>query len=339
MRIGFVALVLLLAGCAEGGGDPAAPDSAVTASPAAVPTGVDYVLAKTWHRADGTTTTLPHDDYYAAVVWNDRLVATRYDGEVFAFADVIAPNGTVAETLRTTSSVVVNDAGTTIAWVATNGDVMTAWPDGRVKIGEVDLAAAGESVAYSAAAITGGPSCKEEEGGCVVYLNSGVGKPRTFDSHGVNDNPLPKVVTYKDVSGKNLVTYVDKVEDTRSCGGLVDLNADEPKPKWITCKNQAAQISPDGTLVIGLPGYYDGLGISEIAVLDAATGEQKSRYATAKDGFVSQWAWSKDGRLVFDFFQDGMWRLRAMTVDGEVTDIGDRVPGEDADSPFALIQH
>lgn len=344
MRVGLVAVLsslALLAACGDGGDASveAGPEPTATGTPAA-PTGPDYVVGKTWHRPDGTVVTLPHDNYYAAVVWNDKLVATRSDGEVYFIADVVAADGTVAETLKTTSSVVVNDPGTTLGWVDTKGVVRTAWSGGRVTIGQVDLAAAGETVAYFAAAVTGGPSCKEADGGgCVVYLNSGVGKPRTFDSHGVNENPLPNVVSYKDVTQKNLVTYVDKVTDDGSCSALVDLLAEDLKPKWRTCKNQAAQISPDGTLVIGLPAYFDGLGVSEIAVLDAVTGLQKSSYSTAKTGFVSQWSWSADGRVVFDFFQDGMWRLRAMTPDGEVVDIADPVPGTDTDSPFALIQH
>lgn len=345
MRVGLVAVLFplaLLAACGDSGGTPveAAPEATSTPSPTAAPAGVEYVVGKTWHRSDGTTVNLPHDDYYAAVIWNDKLVATRSDGEVFSFADVVGPGGTVAETLKTTSSVVVSDAGTTLAWVDTKGAVRTAWKDGRVKIGSVDLAAAGETVAYFPAAVTGGPSCKEADGGgCVVYLNSGAGKPRTFDSHGVNANPIPNVVSYKDVTQKNLVTYVDKVTDDGSCGGLADLLADDQKPKWRTCKNQPAQISPDGTLVIGLPAYFDGLGISEIAVLDAVTGLQKSSYSTAKTGFVSQWSWSSDGRVVFDFFQDDTWRLRAMTPDGEVTDVAEPVPGAETDSPFALVQH
>jgi hypothetical protein len=336
---------LLLAGCGDDDSSAVTPQSpAATAEPSSTPTGsntggVDYVVNGVWHRADGTTVNLPKSDYWSAVMWDDRLVATRSDGEVFALADVVAPDGTVVETLKTTSTVVANDKGTTIAWVQTDGKVMTAWKDGRVELGTVSLAAAGESIAYSAAGITGGPSCKESDGGgCIVYLNSGEGKPRTFDSHGVNDNPLPKAVSFKDVSEGGPTTYVDKVTDDGSCSGLADVKAENPAPKWTTCDHTADQISPEGAHVIGLPAYLDGLGVGRISILDAATGKATATHAPAANGFAADWAWSADGRLIFDRFESGTWHLMAMTPTGEVTEIGEPVQGEDADSPSALIK-
>jgi len=300
--------------------------------------GVDYVLDGVWHQADGDTVDLPEQDYFGAVIWNDQLVVTRVDGEVYAAADVIAPDGSIVDTFDTTSAVVVNEAGTTIAWVDTKGEIMTAWEGDQVSMGSVDLAAPGETVAYFTAAVTGGPNCYEVQDGCMVFVNSGVGDPRTFDSHGVNDNPLPFVVEFGDVSGDHLVTYVDKIDDDGSCGGLVDLKQDDTRPEWKTCDFEPAQISPDGKHVIGLPSYYDGLGLTEISVLDAKDGHETGRFAP-EGGFVSQWSWSTDGRVVFDAYDGAQWHLFAMSPDGEIEEIGGPVAGEDVDSPFTLIQH
>ncbi len=357
--LAIVPVVLVVAGCGadDGSAVEAEPTAPVVASPTPTPTpsdsvtpstsatpggtspgSVDWVAGGVWHKADGGTVKLPKAEYFGAVLWNGKLVATRSDGEVYALADVVAADGTVVETLKTTASVVANEAGTTIAWVATDGTVQTAWDGGRVQIGKVDLAAAGETVAYTAAAVTGGPSCMEADGGCVVYLNSGEGKPRTFDSHGVNDNPVPSVVEYNDVSKDLLVTYTDKIKDDGSCGGLRDLAAAEATVRWTSCEFEVGAISPDGKHVIGPPSYYDGLGISAISVLDAATGKPSGRYAP-EGGFMSQWAWSADGRLVFDLFGGGKWQLIAMTSTGEITEIGTAVAGDETDSPFALIAH
>ena len=353
-------LAVLAAACGDDAGstssdasDPASAASSEPNSPSDEPTetpsepsetipadtsGLDYVLDGVWHQADGDTVDLPEKEYFSAVVWNDQLVATRTDGEVYAAADVVGADGTLLRTFDTTFSVAVNEAGTTIAWVDTEGVVMTAWDDDEVSIGTVDLAAPGETVAYSVAAVTGGPNCHEDVDGCQVFVNSGVGEPRTFDSHGVNDNPVPFVVEFSDVSGDHLVTYVDKVEDAGSCGGLVDLKNPGSEPVWETCDFEAAQISPDGTHVIGLPSYYDGLGIPTISVLDAGTGSSTGQYSP-EGGFVAQWAWSTDGRVVFDAYDGAQWHLMAMAADGSVTEIGEPAAGEEFDSPFTLIQH
>lgn len=351
----------LLAGCGTDKGSGTAADTpspAVTASaeptPSATATsgptasstptsaavaGVDYIVGRVWHQPDGDTVDLPKRGYSAAVLWNGKLVATRYDGEAFSSADVIDGDGKLVETLRTTSDMVVNDAGTTMAWVDTDGDLMTAWADGRVQIGKVSLAAAGEGVAYYAAAVTGGPDCHEAVDGCIVYLNSRTGKkPRTFDSHGVNDNPLPFVRAFNDVNSDSLVTYTDKISDDGSCGGLVDLGSEGAKPRWKTCDHTVRTISPDGKHVIGWPAYLDGIGMGSISVLDAATGEETGRYAP-EGGHISSSAWTSDGRVLFDVYGGGKWRLIAMSPSGEIAEIGKAVAGEDADSPFAFIAH
>jgi hypothetical protein len=326
--------------------EPTAPSSEPTASettdssepPTNAPTGVDYVVKGVWHQADGDEVALPEKEYFGAVAWNDQLVVTRTDGEVYAAADVIAPDGTVVDTFDTTSSVVVNEAGTTIAWVDTAGEVMTAWDGGQVSMGSVDLAAPGETVAYFTAAVTGGPDCHEAVDGCQVFVNSGVGKPRVLDSHGVNDNPIPAAIEFGDVSGDGVATYTYKIDDNGSCSGLVELPEADTEPDWETCEHEAAQIAPDGRHVIGLPSYYDGLGITDISVLDSADGSVTGRYAP-EGGFLSQWAWTTDGRVLFDVYGGGRWQLVAMDTTGAITDIGEPVNGPDFNSPFTLVQH
>lgn len=320
------------------------PDFADSPSPsqtAADPgTGVDYVLKGTWHQADGDEIDLPGKGYDGAVLWNDQLVATRFDGEVFSVADVVAPDGSVVDSFPTTGPVAVNEAGTTIAWVDTDGDVMTAWDGDEVSLGSVDLAAAGETVAYTAVAVAGGPSCYETEGGCSVYVNSGTGGTSFFDSHGLNVNPFPSAVEFGDVSGDRLVTYVDQIEVDGSCGGLVDLGRSDRAPQWETCDHQPAQISPDGQLVIGLPSYYDGLGPTEVTVLDAETGGAVGEYAP--DGAVlASAAWTTDGRILVDQYDYDArtWRLVAIDADGSAAEVTGPVKGPDFDSPFTLVQH
>ncbi|MEZ0579545.1 hypothetical protein [Nocardioides sp. MH1] len=324
---------------------PAADDTTTTTDPTdtsdtpADPAGIDYVEGGTWHRADGTTVELPAKDYDGAVIWDGRLVVTKWDGEIYSDADVIAADGTVVDTFRTTAPVVVNDAGTTIAWIdPESGDVMTAWEGGQVQLGHVDLAAPGETIAYSAVAVIGGPNCYEVHDGCQVFVNSGVGQPQEFDSHGVNDNPIPSAIDFNDVTADGLVTYVDRVEDDGSCSALVDLTKNSTKPRWRTCDFEANLIAPDGQHVLALPAYYDGLGVSDLAIVDAQTMEETGRYGV-EGGFSSNWAWSADGRLVLDSYDGAQWHLFAMTTDGATEEIADPVKGSEENSPYTMILH
>ena len=301
---------------------------------------LDYVLNGAWHQADGDVVRLPQNDqaYDAAVLWNDQLVATRWDGEVFSIADVIDAEGNVVDSFDTTSGVAVNEAGTTIAWIDTDGTVMTAWEGDQVSMGTVDLAAAGETVAYFTAAVTGGPNCYEVEDGCLVYVNSGLGdESRSFSSHGIDDIVAPGVTKVFDATGAGAVSVINEVtEDLNTCGGLLDLT--DRTLRWDTCEYQVQQISPDGRHVAAPPSQFDGLGPTSISVLDAETGQETGRYSP-EGGFIGTWTWTTDGHLLFDAYDGASWHLLSMSTDGEIAEAGDPVEGEEFDSPFTLIQH
>ncbi|WP_322937004.1 hypothetical protein [Nocardioides bizhenqiangii] len=353
-------LALLAAGCGGSGeastdasdrastasSDPTPPSGEPSATKSKTESGsdnadVDYLLDGAWHQADGDVVELPKHPhaYDAAVVWDDRLVATRWDGEVFSVADVIDVDGKVVDTFETTSGVVVNEAGTTIAWIDTDGVVMTAWDDDEVSVGTVDLAAPGESVAYFPAAITGGPSCHEDEDGCVVHVNSGLGdESRSFSSHGVTDIVGQGVTKVFDATATGAVSVINKVtEDLDTCGGLLDL--DDGTRRWTTCDFQVQQISPDGGYVAAPQSQYDGLGPTRLSILDATSGQPVADPFERDGWFVGSWAWSHDGALLFTAHDGSAWHLMSMATDGTVTDVGDPVRGNDVDNPYVLIQH
>lgn len=322
---------------------PSEPTETPTTSEPTKPTPaeeVEYVVDGAWHQADGDVVQLPENDrpYQSAVIWNDRLVATRWDGEVFSIADVIDDEGNVVDSFDTTSGVAVNEAGTTIAWIDTKGNVMTAWGGDHVSIGTVDLAAPGETVAYFPAAITGGPNCYEAEDGCIVYVNSGLGdETRSFSSHGINDIVASGVTKVFDASDDGVVSVINKVtDDLDTCGGLFDLV--DGTLRWTTCDYQVQQISPNGTYVAAPQSQYDGLGPTQLSILDSTSGEETGRYSP-EGGFIGTWAWTADGHLLFDAYDGAKWHLMAMAPDGEITEIGEPVKGEEFDSPFTLIQH
>ncbi|WP_183095739.1 hypothetical protein [Nocardioides stalactiti] len=303
----------------------------------------DYLQGNVWHQADGDTVELSETDqpYTSSVLWGDLLVAIRWDGEVFNVADVIDDSGAVVDSFEVTSSVVVNDAGTTIAWIDPDtNEVRAAWDDQDATINAVDLASPGEGVAWDVAAIAGGPDCNEAADGCTVYLNNGLGEnPTAVGSDGTDENPVPGALDYRDATtvGGSKVLFVDSYNpDTSLCTGLYDLEASAAT--WTTCDFDAREVSPDGSLVSALPSQYDGIGTAWIAILDADSGEETGRFAP-EGGFVSSGAvWTPDNRLVFSAYDGARWHLYSMDVTGETTELGDPVEGPAESTPFRLVR-
>jgi len=301
-----------------------------------VATDPEYISGGEWHQADGKVVGLPNRDYSAAVLWDNQLVATYYDGEVFLTADVIDADGTVVDSFDTTGPVAVNEAGTTIAWIDTDGTVETNGPGGKLSVGTVDLAAAGEGVAFTASAVSGGPDCHEEVDGCIVYVESSLGEDvQAFSSHGTVDIVAPGVTKVFDATGDGVLSVRTRTTaDLTACGGL--FNTIDGTVTWETCDSQVWQISPDGAHAAAPPSQYDGLGPLWISVRDTATSEETGRY-TEEGGFIGTWAWTSDGQLIFDTYDGARWHLYSMAPDGERTELVDPVKGDEF-SPFTLIQ-
>lgn len=316
--------------------NPSVSDSTTPDAPTDAP---DYLRDRTWVRADGTEVELPDRDYAAAVVWEDRLVATYWDGEVYFTADVIDPDGTVVESFDTTGAVAVNEAGTTIAWIDTDGTVYTRWAEQPVSIGEVDLGAPGEAVGYDVAAVTGGPDCNEEAGGCTVYLNNNVSDAgvEVLDSHGVNDSPVEGMNKAFDATDDGTVSVTEEVtDDLTACGGLFDLLAGEFR--WRTCDLQTRELSPGGDYVVGVSSQGDDRGPLSISILDAADGSQTpGRYAPEGGGFIGHWAWVDADTIAFTAYDGANWHLFTLDADGTTEEV-DVVEAADMDFPFVPVE-
>ncbi|KAA1427307.1 hypothetical protein [Nocardioides antri] len=335
----FTPIAVLTNGGGTSGKEPGfAPE--VSETDPAPDAGPDYLVDRVWHQADGDTVELDQA-YDSAVLWDGQLVATRFGGEVYSTADVIDADGDVVRSFSTTGSVVVNDAGTTIAWVDSDGAVMTAWDDEERSLGEVDLAAPGEASAWTAAAVTGGPDCNEEADGCIVYVNSNLGEEsRSYSSQGVSDIVASGVTKVHDADSMGAVTVINDVtEFLDTCGGIYEVpNAEY---RWETCDYQVHGSSPDGRYVVGLPSQFDGLGPREITILDAETGDPTAgRYAPeGRDAFIrAEVAWTDEGTLAFAAYDGARWHLMEMEPDGSITELA-TADGSDVDSPFVLIGH
>ncbi|QYJ02579.1 hypothetical protein KUV85_09525 [Nocardioides panacisoli] len=300
--------------------DPTTPGETAVVEPAE-PT---YLAEGTWHRADGSTVDVPDEGYNEAVIWDNRLVALRWDGDN-SIADVITEDGTVVESFAVqTGSIAVNEEGTTLAWTDGDGEIMVRWEDGRRTVG----VERGRAVGSPVIAVTGDCSAGPTE--CTIYT-----KHAAYTAGpGTVEPPLGGRPTYNDARA-GLLTLTEEVSDDSSCGSIFDITGDDRRVRG--CEHTFAGIAPGGEYVLGLPSYLDGIGPGRAAILDAATGTELARY---DDTTVMRTAWVDESRLLIDAYDydDRVWRLLTLAPDGSVTQVAGPVPGEDMDNPFTVVR-
>lgn len=324
-----------------GDADTDPPVATQTVEDPAVPAGEpEYVVDGVWHQADGDEVPIPESEYpySAAALWEDQLVLTRWDGEVFSVADVIDADGDVIDHFPVAGEVVADDTHRTIAWVDPDGTVMTSSAGGELSVGELDMSAPGETIAWSAGAVTGGPDCSADD--CRVYVNNALGEESVaFSSldRGA-EIPLPEALEVDDAGPDGTLTAVTRRNDDASiCSGSYAAEAQEVV--YETCEYSMEEFSPDGRHVAATSSYGSGLGPPTIYILDAKDGTLVTQYSP-EGGHVGTWAWAADGRLLFDTYDGAGWHLWALDPDGKGSDeLVGQTPGEDVDSPFVLIQH
>ena len=103
-----------------------------------------------------------------------------------------------------------------------------------------------------------------------------------------------------------------------------------------TCDWSLGAFSPDGRYVAAGPAYRDGIGDSEVAVLDARTGDVVAHWQRqGRDtAFVTTVAWEDDNDLLAPFFEAGRWHLLRLDVGGRLTDSLAPVTASMDDAPW-----
>ena len=133
---------------------------------------------------------------------------------------------------------------------------------------------------------------------------------------------------------RGLVSGQISFSDTGSCWAVVDLATG--RQVWDTCDFALRKFSPDGSYVIGTDAYADGLGGSQTAILDAATGQVLAEFTTRDLGFITQPVWESDSAVLMPTYQDGTWYLLRLGPDGSVERAADPVSGSEMRQPWIL---
>lgn len=305
--------------------DPNDPTPPTDAPGAAVR--VSYLEGSTWHRVDGSTVELG-EAYFSAVELGDQLVATsNTDGQLNV--DVIDADGDVADSFEALSYPAANPDHTTVAYVASDGSLMTRWAGGEVAMGEgfVD----GDSVA----GLTGGPDCHEVVDGCVVFINHGDGSAaELLDSHGIRDLAMPGALKLNDVSSSGLLAAQTESTDLGSCSVVFDRAANDNV--FETCDATLFAFSPDGSYLTGSSAYLDGIGPAYVTILDATDGTELARLTPTK-GFVRESVWEDPDHALVTTYEQGEWRIFRLGVDGSSEQVLASQDGDEATPPFTLL--
>ncbi len=317
---------------------PSVTDSATAALPDPGPEPmIGHLEADTFVRGDGVAFALPGTGYTRAdQIGDNEIVAYRYDttttggGGVIDVVTAPVDGGTseLVESIPVADSYVASPLGLTIAYRSREGEIVTRWDGGAVSIG-TDY----PENAFPAA-VTGGPDCDEDAGGCIVYLNDGAGEeaPITVSSDGTVDTPVPDAQFLRDAD-QGLLSVLSEASDDGSCGGLYDSSAGSYL--FETCDYTVSIIAPSGEHVLAAPAYLDGLGDSFVAILDRA-GTEVARWE--EGGAVVSRAWEDPGHVVFTVYADGAWSVWRLGIDGESERLLGPEPGSDADPPMQFFQ-
>ncbi len=88
-----------------------------------------------------------------------------------------------------------------------------------------------------------------------------------------------------------LATAMTSVSNEGSCSAVVEIAT--AKVRWETCEASTLRFSTDGSLVLGIDPYLDGIGHSLQVVFDAADGRELARHKTLMydEAWVSADSW------------------------------------------------
>lgn len=284
---------------------PAAPTTTQTSDavldpslPAGDPPKIAYIDGDHVVTESGLTIQLDHN-YGTTVRSGDEYLAIRDQSGGEPSIDILDSDWKVTDTLRVDAPAVSSADGTVAAWLAPDGTVTTRSGGETLTLGKVT----GEYP--QAVAVLGSGSCREDQGGCRVFVNPSQGSPQSADSHGIVDDVFGGFVQVAAVSPDNLIAgLLNWSSGTRpACSAVYDERGD--KRLFKTCDiafNNDAGFSPDGSLLVGTPAEADAGGTRSLEVVDSHTGKTVTRVelakATNRNTSIVESAWEDDEHLI-----------------------------------------
>jgi hypothetical protein len=293
------------------------------------PPKVAWLEGRTLHRADGSTTTLPRA-YDDVVAFHGGWLGVRQGGpnEPGLMIDTVDAGGTVVDSQLTSYGLTLSADGTQVVWMTDQPATLHRGITSGMS-DAVDTMALPKG-AYGPVGFVGGDR--------VLYVVSGPTSSVHATDLAGSDTVLPGLVGVgAGYQPDDLVAGMTSAEDTGSCWSVRTLTSDEER--WHTCDFSLGRFSPDGRYVVGYPPYRDGIGDSDIAILDARTGAVVQHWQRRGNdiGFTAQQVQWEDGHtLLTSWFEDGHWSILRLGDDGSVSTAAGPVAGAMEDAPLRV---
>jgi hypothetical protein len=293
---------------------------------------VDYLAGATLHLADGSAVALPAT--YASVTpyRGGFLAAESGDGDY----QVTQLDSSLREVSRAAGDAgfALSEDRTEVAWSTVEEEA-----GGRGVLHRAIASGMGDEVAEQTMPTDRPVSpvgfVSPED---VVYQTYGEQpQVRVTDLAG-KDRVLDRLIAARGTSqATGLVSGQLSFSDDGSCWAVRRVTSDSDL--FETCDYSLGQFSPDGRYVVAGPAYLDGIGNSEIAVLDARTGDPVAQWQRPRDssGFLTQSVWEDSTHLVTTWFEDGAWHLLRLDVSGAITEALEPVRADMVETPWTFL--
>lgn len=289
--------------------------------------GVPYVEGPRVVLPDGSVREVA-PGYVGGAVLGDTLLGLRNDDAGFLALDELDEAGRVMNTVVTESGITFNAEESAIAYV-TDGELIVRWDDGVADLGEVSGA--------TPVRLVGGPDCTTGVATCAVYVNDERGGARVITNTGADPSVAgdPRSVTDVAVDGRvSMVTDHTEVPEPGSCSSVVASGS--ATEIHGSCDYTFGTFSPDGALLSASHPYLDGFGLGWLAILDAGTGAELTRYESGTGGITSS-VWEDDDHVLITSWEEGRWQVTRLASDGATEVVLGPTPGSDVDPTFAVL--
>lgn len=289
---------------------------------------IDYQQGRTLHRADGSTSRLPAA-YSSLTPYRGGILATETTEDGYYIVHL----GQDMQELRRSrfdSDLAVSLDGARVAW-ASFGD------RGSTRTLHVD-SSGDPSEDMTAPAVGSGDGVHLVgflDPDKLVYQTYGAkSEVRVLDN---GDRRLEGLIDARGTSQRNgLVSGLASYTRADGWCYVVRDVTGRRGDLWRTCDFSLGRFSPNGRYVLAGPAFLNGMGDSEVAVLDARTGAVVAHWQRAgKDsaGVAAQSVWESTTTVLTPYREDGAWHLLRLDLDGRVSEATEPVPAPDADTP------
>lgn len=288
---------------------------------------ITYIDEQTLLLPDGESIDLGAN-YFEIAPHRSGWIALGSDRLFFLDAD-----GTVQDSAATTGeSLAINADGDYVAYALQNGVVKLAPTSDAGETYTFNLDALGPITP----AAVGEVNTENAEPLCVVFYNAEGREPeaKLASCHGIVETVAPIQNVTGFASDGALAGFVS-FSDTGSCSQV--RNGDSTRAKrWQTCDFSLDRFSPDGRYVLARSAYFDGLGDSQVTILDAQTGDVVVSYQRPRNSplFVEGIAWEDSSHALTTVYEDGAWHILRLDLDGKIEAASSAVKADEVSSPF-----